>query len=249
MRSKTEVGLAVAIFCSQNWVPDTRIDSVPLVLSKRISKPPQRLQGTRLGLLTSSDSFSRTPTDASSALSLISRVDTSLDPDLTLSAPSTSPTLGDQIWPSGLPPSSMQSSEDDEDGFSIRLTFPDGGAPTMIYPVYDGMPVTVLHLRLMTLLDLPPPLYLLVSPDWLLLDHRGTITDRYLPGSMVPCPYLAHRSQVRVHLHRDLLPVSSVVVESAGGFPVFFVFSRSSTVSAVRTSEARWGGKWGEKSS
>lgn len=52
--------------------------------------------------------------------------------------------------------------------FSIKLLFPDGGAPTIIYPVYSCMPVSILpRLRLLLLLlRLVGPFLPLSSLNW-----------------------------------------------------------------------------------
>ncbi len=45
--------------------------------------------------------------------------------------------------------------------------------------------------------------FLFVGPTWNALDHRGAITDRVLPGTSHPCPFLGPGSDVRVYLSRN----------------------------------------------
>jgi hypothetical protein len=48
------------------------------------------------------------------------------------------------------------------------------------------------------LLGTMSPVVLAVGPEWVELDHHGLISDRTLPGSITPCPFLTDNSVVRV---------------------------------------------------
>jgi hypothetical protein len=96
-------------------------------------------------------------------------------------------------------------------GFTIRLLFPDGGSPSIIYPVHHGMPVSTLRQQIATLLSVPV-VHLLVcfsaNPgsglSWHhdILEHVGSITDRLFPDTNVPCPFLQRGSRVNVFFER-----------------------------------------------
>jgi hypothetical protein len=48
--------------------------------------------------------------------------------------------------------------------------------------------------------------FLFVGPTWEALNHRGAITDRFLPNTLQPCPFLVDGSQVRkLKLRQTLL--------------------------------------------
>jgi hypothetical protein len=87
--------------------------------------------------------------------------------------------------------------------FTIRLTFPDGGAPSLIYPVSSRMLVSFLRRGIATYLDVPT-VHLLVGDSWDhdLLEHAGTITDRQFPGTGTLCTYLQPGSRVNVYFER-----------------------------------------------
>ncbi len=74
----------------------------------------------------------------------------------------------------------------------------------MMYPVSECMLVSFLRQDIASLLTLNRPVHLLVGFSWLhdVLDHEGTITDRVLPGTGTPCPYLQQGSRVNVYLAR-----------------------------------------------
>jgi hypothetical protein len=88
--------------------------------------------------------------------------------------------------------------------FTIRLHFPDGGGPTLMCSVHDGLLVSALRHRVMTFMEASHPVHLLVGLSWEddVLEHDGTITDRCFPGTQIPCPFLQQGSNVNVYFVR-----------------------------------------------
>ena len=80
----------------------------------------------------------------------------------------------------------------------VRLLFPDGELPDQNYSVSANLLVTDLHHRVSSLTGVQEPIVLMVSSDWGILDHTGTVTALVLPGTSTPCPYLQHGSSIRV---------------------------------------------------
>jgi hypothetical protein len=75
----------------------------------------------------------------------------------------------------------------------------------MIYPVMSDMSVSRLRLQITNLMKAVNLVHLLlVGPSWThdILNHSGLITDRFLPGTTIPCPYLQHGSRVWVYFER-----------------------------------------------
>ncbi len=68
-----------------------------------------------------------------------------------------------------------------------------------------GMPVALLRHQVADLFLAPSPIVLEVGPRWVVLDHGGTIIDRVVPGTGLPCPFLEQGSEVRVQVP-DLSP-------------------------------------------
>ncbi len=203
---------------NQRWYyetrdPDTQLQPTAPVLPKRQSRSPQRLNASRLGMMAQpvdSDEVSDTP-GSSSATALGSS---------TGIADSLSHTLGDNRRESSSFPGRRDFSNHPEpvalladDGFSIRrfnirLVFPDGGAPTLLYSVHHGMPVSLLRQRLTKLFKVNSPVHLLVGSSF--LDHRGSIPDRFFPDTRTPSPFLRRGSVVSVHFSRPTTePVST----------------------------------------
>jgi hypothetical protein len=99
--------------------------------------------------------------------------------------------------------------------FQIQLSYPDGEHPTHLYSVFHGMPVSGLRYNISCLLRVDSLVFLFVGPSWDALDHRGAITDRCLPGTHQPCPFLVDGSNVRVRCTRFSSPnVVSLVPSS-----------------------------------
>jgi hypothetical protein len=96
----------------------------------------------------------------------------------------------------GLPSLRRTDARDGE--FTIVVSYPGGEHCTHDHAVFHGMPVDTLRGTLSSLLQVPGLVSLTVSPTWLALDHGGSITDRVLPGSTIPCPFLEQASEVRV---------------------------------------------------
>jgi hypothetical protein len=72
-----------------------------------------------------------------------------------------------------------------------------------------GVPAFKEHIG--ALMGTTSPIVLAVSPDWEELDHRGAVSARVFPDTVVACPYLTQYSIVRVrHL-------SSVISDDAIG--------------------------------
>ncbi len=82
--------------------------------------------------------------------------------------------------------------------FTIVVSYPGGERGTHDHAVYHGMPVEDLRRALSGLLRMDDLVSLTVGPIWLALDHCGAITDRLLPGSTTPCPFLEQSSEVQV---------------------------------------------------
>ena len=66
------------------------------------------------------------------------------------------------------------------------------------------MLVSQLRLQVSELMEAVYLVHLLVGPSWThdILEHDGMITDRFLPGTVVPCPYLQRGSRVLVYFVR-----------------------------------------------
>ncbi len=62
----------------------------------------------------------------------------------------------------------------------------------------SSMTVPTLKNALARLLQTHVPLSLLVAPQLAALDHQGTIVSRFLPGTVLPCPYLEPGTLVHV---------------------------------------------------
>ncbi len=185
------------------------------VLSKRNSKPPQRLTASRFGMiacvpwepgdsgLSGHSAGSSSVSRSSSSRAGVSRpgdLDSALDPTQSHDCrgqPPPSPTLapGENVVP--FP-------------FTIRLRFPNGGAPTIIFPVFSDMAVTLLRREIATFLDVRE-VHLLVRLSWEhdLLEHTGVITARYFPGTSTFCPYVQQGSEVNVFFERPAADVQS----------------------------------------
>jgi hypothetical protein len=91
-----------------------------------------------------------------------------------------------------------------EDTFQIRLIFPNKEAPTLILPVRKNMTVPTLRSKISNLLESDCLVHLLVGPSCsqdILLEHQGTITDRVLPNTNTPCPYLQQGTRVFIYKH------------------------------------------------
>jgi hypothetical protein len=185
---------------------------VPALLPKRISKPPQRLTASRLGVmlcapgvLVCSDSSSRASMSSSQVPGSTAGGRSSGTPAAQLSGLGLMGSLGQggSLGPSR-PPVSLSDGAFDLSRFSIRLNFPNGGAPTLVFSVYAEMPVSLLRLSIQTYIEVRQPVHLLVGESWEhdVLEHRGTITDRVFPGTTIPCPYLQSGSTVNVYLMR-----------------------------------------------
>ncbi len=86
------------------------------------------------------------------------------------------------------------------DRFTIVLVYPGGERDRHDYTVFPEMPVSFLRHNLACLLRVDAPVSLFVGPMWLALDHSGTITDPFFPGSTTPCPYVMQGSVVRVQV-------------------------------------------------
>jgi hypothetical protein len=148
-------------------------------LTKRVSQPPQRLMSSKLGKV-SDDSGGR------HRLGLVIRVPESLESAQTSnsgvmqgSGSSTTHDLPDAgLALSSRPAREARESSDDSSpppvssrveaigetptvGFSIRLLFPDGEGPTLIYPVESTMLVSQLRLQVSELME---AVYLVLGP-------------------------------------------------------------------------------------
>jgi hypothetical protein len=66
------------------------------------------------------------------------------------------------------------------------------------------MAVPLFKLAMAGLLRTHSPVSLFVGPDWLELDHQGSISDQFYPGTELACPYLGQDSVVRVR--RQVIP-------------------------------------------
>jgi hypothetical protein len=102
--------------------------------------------------------------------------------------------------------------------FNITLYYPDGEHPTHFYSVCSGMPVSGLRYNISCLLRVDSPVYLFVGATWSALNHRGTTTDSFLPGTTTPCPFLEPGSEVRV---RQIRESSAVENASLSVLPLF----------------------------
>jgi hypothetical protein len=93
---------------------------------------------------------------------------------------------------------------DSGERFSVRLLFPEKNFPTMLYPVHTGMLVSTLRLQISDLLQQTCLVHLLVGVSWKedRLQHVGTISDRFLPGTTIPCPFPQRGTMMLVYLER-----------------------------------------------
>ncbi len=171
-------------------------------LGKRVSKLPQRLTHTRLGMMISSAAVSG---DKSST-----RPDAAFSPSSSMSSATSEvagsssthghgnedPPLPDSLHP--WPHSTDYGGEEGHSSFLIRLTFPEGHLCDQNYLVDGGMTVRLLERRLAWLLQTRLSVFMFVHPRWEQLDHAGFITDRLFPGTNTECPYLENGSLLRV---------------------------------------------------
>ena len=79
----------------------------------------------------------------------------------------------------------------------ISLVFPDGERSDQRYSVSMFKTVPLFKLDMGNLLRTHSPVSLHVSPDWIELDHQGTITDRFLPNSACSLLFTGHASPTR----------------------------------------------------
>ncbi len=82
--------------------------------------------------------------------------------------------------------------------FAIRLVFPGGELGAQLFMVTTAMTVPTLSRAIANMMNVPPPVTMYVAPVWAPLNHEGFIVDRFLPGTAIPCPYLAPGTVVRV---------------------------------------------------
>jgi hypothetical protein len=85
--------------------------------------------------------------------------------------------------------------------FAIRLVFPGGELGAQLFMVTTSMSVLTLVRAVAQMMQVPPPVFLYVAPEWAPLDHHGFIVDRFLPGTDTPCPFLHPGSLLRVFRH------------------------------------------------
>jgi hypothetical protein len=183
---------------NQRWTyePVTQEDAPPLALPKRSSKPPDRLgMGTKSLMMGPSILHKSSPNPSPGE-----RDSSSISPSLGgegahpmgatfPSSVQSFPVLRDSSAPP--PPHSPRVdgwSMDMDGRFSIRLLFPERRSPTMIFTVATGMPVARLRLLISELVEAVNLVYLLVGgPSWThdILEHSGTITDRFFPGTLL----------------------------------------------------------------
>ncbi len=83
----------------------------------------------------------------------------------------------------------------------------------MFFPVFSTVPVLDLRHHIACLLAVASPVHLFVGPTWSVLDHSGTITDRFLPGTTTPCVFLIPGSEVQVRRSPALDNVPFPVVQ------------------------------------
>ncbi len=203
---------------NQRWFYELILENhrpaVP-TLPKRRSKPPQRLTASRLGMVirvpdvpNCLDSSSTKGSSASPSEQDIAPSTTSTEVAAAVSQLVSIPFHTLRESPGSPPPYRPPRVEPSDDvptnEFTIRLLFPDGEAPTLIYTVYQNMPVSLLRLRLSNILEALFLVHLLVGPSWTtdILEHDGAITDRFFPGTDTPCPYLQRGSRVLVYFTR-----------------------------------------------
>jgi hypothetical protein len=180
-------------------------------LPKRRSNPPQRLTASRMGLIAAPGALvcSDTSHDQVQSSCDSSRAAGSLITTSTLCLPVGGPSqtasdIQGDVQGIPLPPESMAEGSVGLNRFTFQLHFPDGGEPTLICSAHDGMLVSVLRHRVMTFLEAAHAVHLLVGLSWEddVLEHGGTITDRFFPGTHVPCPFLQQGSNVNVYFVR-----------------------------------------------
>ena len=78
------------------------------------------------------------------------------------------------------------------------------------------MPVSRLRQQIAGYLEVDLPVHLLVGDSWEydVLEHTGTITDRFFPGTNSPCPFLQQGSRVNVYLARPAPLPGLVLLDS-----------------------------------
>jgi hypothetical protein len=106
-------------------------------------------------------------------------------PDVTdnPSATATTQHRPDSTWPVGQ--------------FIILLAFPDGEQANQTLLVSGLLPVIALERRLGKLVGCKEEA-IYVEPNWERLHRHGYITDRVLPNTIIPCPYLTYMTRERV---------------------------------------------------
>ncbi len=99
--------------------------------------------------------------------------------------------------------------------FTIRLVFPNNDGPSCICPAYKSMLVSRLRQQIAGYLEVDLPVHLLVGDSWEydVLEHTGTITDRFFPGTSTPCPFLQQGSRVNVYLARPAQAPGLVLID------------------------------------
>jgi hypothetical protein len=83
--------------------------------------------------------------------------------------------------------------------FTIQLQFPNDEFRDQTYSVSRDLLVSKFKVRMSNLMHTSASVVFLVSPEWDILDHSGSITDDFIPGSSsISCPFLQHGSIVRI---------------------------------------------------
>ena len=98
------------------------------------------------------------------------------------------------------------------------------------------MLVSRLRQQIAGYLEVDLPVHLLVGDSWEydVLEHTGTITDRFFPGTSIPCPFLQQGSRVNVYLARpDHNLIARPFVDANGNeewlTPRDLIYGRTST--------------------
>jgi hypothetical protein len=81
---------------------------------------------------------------------------------------------------------------------TLILVFPDGEKNDQSYSAHPGWTVSHFKERMGRLLETSSPIRILVGPDWEELEHSGLISDTHLSVSGLRCPFIAHKSVIRV---------------------------------------------------
>jgi hypothetical protein len=81
--------------------------------------------------------------------------------------------------------------------FIIQLLFPDGEQENYTIVVSGLLPILALERQLGKLVGYKEAA-IYVEPNWERLHRLGYITDRVLPNTTIPCPYLTYMTRVRV---------------------------------------------------